>query len=285
MLSDKKRMVMGFGIIVAIIAGGYAGLVISTGFNAPFSVVMSQSMQHDTYAQLGIIDTGDIMVIKSPEKYGEITSYIDAVKEGEDDEKHYGDYGNVIIYDRNNGRNPVIHRAILWVDYDVSTGKWSAPSLEGYEGNWYCVYEGKRYTDYTDLKGTLYLEDITVSNKNVNVTFSKLQENSGFLTLGDNPTGNKEFDQTSGIINHPISLEDIRSIPVHEIPFFGSIKILLKNGGDNLEYVPNSIPSFLMIVILLFGIIMLFDSMFTLRNTKNMKDRINTKTGRRDEEE
>ena len=78
-------------------------------------------------------------------------------------------------------------------------------------------------------------EDITVSQKDVSIDLDTLEKSSGFLTMGDNSETNPNFDQPN-IVDHTISYEDIRSVPVMEIPWLGTLKILV-NGGNNLEYV------------------------------------------------
>ena len=108
--SEDKKFIATIGVIAVIIIGGYAGLALYTGFNTPFSVVMSESMQHDnSRSQIGCIDTGDVVIVKSPDK-AEIVSYIDATKTGY---MTFGDYGSVIIYERGGGHNPVIHRGMM----------------------------------------------------------------------------------------------------------------------------------------------------------------------------
>ena len=79
-------------------------MVIHSGFGTPFSVVMSESMQHDdTRSQIGCIDTGDVVIVQSPEK-ADIVSYVEGTITGY---STFGDYGSVIIYERGNGHNPV----------------------------------------------------------------------------------------------------------------------------------------------------------------------------------
>ena len=259
-----------------IFIGGYASLVAYTGFSTPFSIVMSQSMQHDPHqSEIGSIDTGDIVIVMDPSK-ADIQSYIDGTKSGY---TSFGDYGSVIIYNRGDNQNPVIHRAIIWLEYNPVSDTWSAPSLNGYDGSWYCQYfdeNGNPHTnenDYNNLRGTLYFEDITASGKDVHINLDNLEKKSGFLTMGDNPETNTTFDQTSSIIDHPIGYDDIRSVPVFEIPWLGTIKILL-NGGRNLEDVPNSLPSLVMLFMTVFGLLFLIDALTLYRNRQALKEEL-----------
>lgn len=270
--SENKRLLVVLGVFLIILVGGYAGIKAYTGFDTPFSVVMSQSMQHDNErSEIGCIDTGDIVIVKSPEK-ADIQSYFKGLDTGF---RSFDDYGSVIIYERGYNQNPVIHRAILWLEYN-GDGTWSAPDLEGHENKWLCmdVRNGslERITNYNELSGTLKFIDITQSGKTLEINLDNLGDESGFLTLGDNPVGNLNFDQNSGIVNHLVGMNDIRSVPILEIPWAGTTKILLKNDGENLEYVPNSLPSLILAFIVIISLILIVDAIFLRKNTEDMKN-------------
>ena len=270
-----RNLLISIGVIAVIFIGGYASLVAYTGFSTPFSIVMSQSMQHDPHqSEIGSIDTGDIVIVMDPSK-ADIQSYIDGTKSGY---TSFGDYGSVIIYDRGSNYNPVIHRAIVWLDYNPGTDTWSAPSLDGYAGTWYYEDEtGQRVQnpDPYNITGTLVFEDITVSGKDVEINVDSLNKHSGYLTMGDN-TRNNYFDQVSipGVQHDLVSMDDIRSVPFLEIPWLGTLKILISNGGENLEYVTNSLPSLIMCIIVIFGFLMLLDGLTLYRNQKGLIYRI-----------
>lgn len=270
MLFRKKCIYAIVLAAIAVIGGVIAYVAVSD--KVSFSVVMSQSMQHDQYeSALGIIDTGDIVLVKDVE-HSKIESFVKGTQTGY---KTFGDYGSVVIYDRGNTKNPVIHRAIVWIDYDASTGTWSSEDLKGYKGQWYCkTSDGRTTHDWSDLSGTIYFEGLTQSQKNVNISISKFTS-SGFLTMGDN-VANVTFDQNAGIIDHLISLNNINSIPFQEIPWLGTLKIYFKNDGANLEHVPNSMPSLVMFIALLFGILFLVDMLTLRRNSRELEDELDT---------
>ena len=282
---DDKKFIACIGIFAVILIGGYVSLISYTGFSTPFSVVMSQSMQHDDdQSQIGCIDTGDIVIIREVDKC-QIQSYVEGTVTGF---SSFGDYGSVIIYKRNSWSNPVIHRAILWLDYDPNTGTWSAPSLSEYTGEWYWKF-GYTSNETTGMRGTLYLKNITQSGKNVeiNLESSALKAGgSGYLTMGDNPNNNY-LDQYSGaIVNHLIDIEDIQSIPVFEIPWAGTMKILFKNNGDNLDHVPNSLPSLIMAIALIISFVIVTDAFLTRRDgTANSENDSSTEDAQKDPEE
>ncbi len=255
---ENRNFLISVGIIAIIVVGGYAGLAAYTGFSLPFSTVVSQSMQHDNdQSSIGTIDTGDIVIVMDPSKT-EIQSYVVAV---DTVYESFCTYGSVIIYDRGSTKNPVIHRAIVWLDYDSGTGKWSSEELANSSVEWYCVYtdngETVTGTDPYDIRGTLYL--VNIYGKNPYVNLDSIQKTSGYLTMGDNPVTNTNFDQSSGIVNYLVSESRINSVAIAELPWLGVLKLLF-SGNDNLSYVPNSLPSLLMAIVLLFSILLVFDA-------------------------
>lgn len=272
---SDRNLIIAIGVVFVIVVGGFVGTIMYTGMTTPFSVVMSQSMQHSqTESEIGVIDTGDVVMVMDPSKT-QIYSYVEGTQNGH---SSFGDYGSVIIYDRGSNYNPVIHRAIVWLDYNPGTDTWSAPSLDGYAGTWYCEDEtGKRVQnpDPYNITGTLVFEDITVSGKDVEINVDSLNKHSGYLTMGDN-TRNNYFDQVSipGVQHDLVSMDDIRSVPFLEIPWLGTLKILISNGGENLEYVTNSLPSLIMCIIVIFGFLMLLDGLTLYRNQKGLIYRI-----------
>jgi len=253
---ENRKMVFVLIAVVAIIVGGYATLITYTGMSTPFSVVMSQSMQHDPdRSDFGCIDTGDVVVVKNKAN-ATIESYVVGTSTGY---STFGDYGSVIIYERNSSSNPVIHRAIVWLEWDSTSSTWSSEELKNYKGTWYCSVNGTEENDYNNLRGILTFKNLTQSGKTVSVNLSNLEKKSGYLTLGDNPQTNLSFDQVSGIISHPISYDDIRSVPFAEIPWLGTVKLLFNGNSSNLSYVPNSLPSLGMAIVSIIGIVLLID--------------------------
>lgn len=252
---ETKKIAMTVCVVIVACAGCYGCLVATCGFMFPFSSVVSESMQHDNYrSEIGVIDTGDIVVVQDPSK-SEIVSYVKGSQTGKET---FGMYGSVIIYNRDVTQNPVIHRAIIWLDYDASAaaeGKsgWSSSELIGYKEEWHSDGSG-----WNDLRGELVIH---VGDKIANVDLDTLQKKSGFLTMGDNPVTNGNFDQSSGIINHPIGMEDIRSIPILELPWFGIVKLVL-NGNTHVSHVPNSLPTLAMTVVMIFSILFIIDALF-----------------------
>ncbi|MDO5853141.1 MAG: S26 family signal peptidase [Thermoplasmata archaeon] len=269
---ETRNFAVAIGIIAVIVVGGYAALVAYTGSTLPFSIVVSSSMQHDNdRSEIGVIDTGDIVVVADPDKV-EIRSYVAGYDSGY---SSFGEYGSVIIYDRGSG-NPVIHRAIVWIDYDESTGTWYSDELAETSVNWYCLLSDgvTRSTDASNLRGTLFIEiggiytGINLDNVAV--------KGSGYLTKGDNSVTNSRFDQDSGIVSYLISEDKIVSVAVAEIPWLGIIKLVM-NGSSYVDRVPNSLPSLLMAIVLVFSVIVLIDAVSLFRYTKEKTECIESR--------
>ena len=221
MNDDSKGMVLILitaGIVIVMIV---SGLFIYSGMNRPLTVVESYSMQHsDDTSYLGIIDTGDMVVMVSPDK-GSVTTYVEGYQE---DYSKFGAYGDVIIYYRETG-NPVIHRAILWLDYN--DGIWSAPALKDYPTD---LWENAGTWD--DLTGILTLKGLPHKDNSIDVSVDldrlALDDDcrSGYLTKGDR---NEYFDQNSSIHTMPVQKSELKAIAGFEVPWLGCIKLLIKD--------------------------------------------------------
>ena len=197
----------------------------------PMVVIESGSMEHDDnplyseprYSHIGIIDTGDLVIVKEAEKK-DIVTYLEGKKT---DYKKYGDYGDVIVYYKNgiethNGQpvTPVIHRAMAWVDViDKENGTYYIPEIDTY-------FYGKIELVEIGLGGGAHLKDL---------------EHSGYITKGDS-TGNPHPDQLThydikGNKVQPVSPDSIVGMARGELPWFGLMKLRLTQ-ADNYYQAP-----------------------------------------------
>jgi len=231
----NKVLIAAIGLLIIVMAVMYFVMPL-LGFS--YSVIMSSSLQHDNdQSQLGVLDTGDIAMTVGPDSV-EIQSYVKGTTTGY---RSFGDYGSIITYERGSNENPVIHRAIVWLTYN-GNGTWSSTELADYQGDWYCPG-----CTYHNLQGILTFTDITQSHKRVEINLDSLGRQSGFLTMGDNPVTNPNFDQ-SGLISHPVSMSEIKSVAMYEIPWLGVVKVYMTpEKKQYLEHVPNSIYSMIML--------------------------------------
>ena len=252
MEKDTRNALIIIAISIIMLCSVIGGVKTMSGLDHPQTTVNSQSMQHGVGSQLGIIDTGDIIILKSSDRV-DIRSFVDGYKEGF---TSFGDYGHVIIYDRGGDQNPVIHRAILWLDYN-GDHTWSAPSLKDYPST---LWSNGHNTDYMALSGILMLGKMGYKDITCSIDLDRLANvapSSGFITMGDN---NSVFDQAGGIINNLVSKEIIRSVAWIEIPWLGSINMMLNGKGAVVDQqVPNSIPCIAIVFLtIVFGLAGLF---------------------------
>ena len=205
----------------------------------PMVVIESGSMEHDNnqfyaeprYSHLGIIDTGDLVIVKQAEK-DEIVTYLAGKKTNY---KMYGDYGDVIVYYKNGIETyegqpvtPVIHRAMAWVDVleepqdmdgDGDTDYYYIPEINTYFGSKIALSE-------IGLNGGAHIKDL---------------EHSGYITKGDS-TGNPHPDQLThydieGEKVQPVTPDSIVGMARGELPWFGLMKLRLTQ-ADNYYQAP-----------------------------------------------
>lgn len=261
---DLRDIIIVVGVTFVIICSIIGGVFAYSGLNSPLTVVESGSMQHSTdTSYVGIIDTGDMVVMRSTDN-ASITTFVEGYHSGY---SAFGDYGDVIIYNRDSG-NPVIHRAIVWLEYNETKKVWSAPSLEffpysesgnGSDGLWY----NNGNEDYNNMTGVLEFFHMGYKDTNCSVNLDTMESNpalchSGYLTKGDNNSG---FDQPLAFNVGPVELSDIKAIAGFELPWVGCIKLYVNN--TNIGQIPgNSIPCLIVMVIdviaffVLFGIVL-----------------------------
>ena len=250
MKKGTKDTVITIAASVAIVAVVFSGLYAYSGIWPPFSVVESGSMQHSDRSSFSTIDTGDAVVVRSPDKVT-IRTYVDGYKEGY---KKFGDYGDVIVYERP-GMNPVIHRAVIWLDWNSTS--WEALSLEGFPTeNWY--NDGN--TDYRNLTGTLTFYNYGFSSQTVHLNLDLLPEVSGYVTKGDN---NPVFDNApTGLVPGLISEEKILYVAGFSIPWLGIIKFYISGDQDVISRIPaNSVPEMIAMTV---AVISVFVALFVI---------------------
>lgn len=100
----------------------------------PVVVIESGSMMHgDAIAdygtsRLGIIDTGDLVLVHKVQDQEDVIPYLDGYLQ---DHVSYGSYGDVIIFYKGGDTNltPTIHRAVIYLTYDAANRTFAAPVL------------------------------------------------------------------------------------------------------------------------------------------------------------
>ncbi len=225
-------------IAVIVIIVAIAGVTVYSGMFPPASVVESESMQHSNNWQFGVINTGDIVIVKKvsdPQK--NVVTYVQGRETGF---STYGDYGNVILY--NAPLNlVVIHRAMFYLS-------WS-------NGN--PVVEGASNQSWITVTPTYVLiKDVGYAHRNLLVNIGGFKNESGFITMGDHnlATASQFFynssmkayvaaDENVGIIGHPVTASNIVGEAQGQIPWFGLIKLNIMRLQGTWQY-PNDVPNF-----------------------------------------
>ncbi len=212
----------------------------------PVYVVESDSMQHGSNDMVGLINTGDLVLAQrlstdqiTPYELGRQTGY-----------STYGEYGDVLLYHPNGqGATPIIHRSILEVFYNASTGTYSLPVLTGQScGSWAsgAVYDtpGCATTHLLDETLTLYRVGWRSANLSIDLSVSTLGPQTGFLTAGDNnfvpgscPSA-CAIDPDQPGISTLVEPSWVIGVARGMVPWFGAFKLLITN-APTLGEVPS----------------------------------------------
>lgn len=226
-------------VALALVILILVSLVAYTSNWPPVYVVESESMQHGSADQVGLINTGDL-VLAQKVAAGQVVSYEQGDQRGY---STYGEYGDVLLFypNGNQGSTPVIHRAILYLVYNATDGSFSAPALSGRPcngapGSVYSVTIGLSGCSATGMRGTLELFGIGWQNATVSVDLLQVGAASGFLTMGDNnyragspATGEPDEPALTKLIEPGWVIGVARGM----IPWFGSLKLALDgNTGE-----------------------------------------------------
>lgn len=252
-ISTIKELIIAL-IIIGIILGslwGYAGRW------PPVVVVESNSMMHGGDSSMGIMDTGDFVLVKKISGRDDIKTYVDGKKS---DYQTYGSYGDVIGFKKNGGGGtPVIHRAVVWVEYNASGnnndsslmdyGSFDIPSLGYYDVLYFPINNYKPDNSILSI-------DLLQLLKN----FQKVgrEPHSGFLTKGDN---NPQIDQQSSLTDQdgnpiePVKPEWLVGKAEGELPALGLIQLFASGETSQPGKAPP--PSSVSVLIILVALIII----------------------------
>jgi signal peptidase len=238
-------------VVVLLLVGLYA----YTQNWPPMYVVESSSMQHGLNDNVGLINTGDL-VLAQQVATSSIVPYVVAHETGY---TTYGEYGDVILYHANGdvGPAPIIHRALTYLQYS-SDGSFSDPELAGLPcgtaANSVYVSSGPNGCGTNDLRGTLELLGIGWQSVSVNITLSDIGHHSGFVTMGDNNInpGTRTGDEDQPGLSPLVEPGWIVGVARGMIPWVGSVKLLLS--GTASEVPPQSWQFLGLSIVALFAI-------------------------------
>jgi signal peptidase I len=239
-------------VALAIIILLLVSLFAYTGNWPPIYVVESGSMQHGTADHVGLINAGDLVLVKQVPS-STVVTYVAGEESGY---STYGEYGDVILYHPNGftDTTPVIHRAILYLVWNSAAGDFSAPALAplpcGSEpGARYSVAGTPNGCGWSGLLTTITLYDVGWRNATVSIPLGSMGHYSGFITMGDNNTvpgspPQGTIDQTflSGLVKGGWIIGVARGM----VPWVGAFKLLV---DGNAGKVPSQSWQFLALTI------------------------------------
>ena len=217
-------------LIVAIVMGL---LFAYTSVWPPMVVVESDSMQHsDTGSSVGVIDTGDLVLVQAVHQPSDITTYLEGNASGA---STYSNFGDVIVFHKpfaSLEETPIIHRAIAYV-VPNALGGMDVPALSGHpngtdwtgrlaNGSW--PVTATRLVSLTLLRvHSWHINEPSVAPFTWDLAGPGFR-NAGFLTKGDhNPNG----DSWSA----PVAVTRVIGKARGELPWFGLIKLTLAPGS------------------------------------------------------
>lgn len=217
------------GIALAVVICILVGMYAYTGLWPPLVVVESDSMMHSesNTSHIGIIDTGDLVLVKKVDNPSDIVTYIDGYVSGH---KTYGDYGDVIVYKKggDDSLTPVIHRAMIYLEANSDGASYRSPSLQDAQGKWEAANSSDTWDHLTSMLTIFHVgyrdQSVVIDIGSMIQTFSRAGQSiqSGFITKGDH---NNQIDQVGGLGFRPVDFSWIVGKARGEIPWFGLLKL------------------------------------------------------------
>jgi len=266
-----RDILVAVGIMVIVLGSLYA----YCGVWPPMVVVESNSMMHGSDSQIGVIDTGDLTLVKGVHDRSDVITYVEARNPG--DPHHgvqtYGDFGNVIVYRKNGlADTPVIHRAMAWIEYNAT----ASIQAKGFRGDIpdIGIYNVSTYTlpyrvGFRNIVLTIDLAGI------FNETSKSRAPHDGFVTLGDNNRGiidQLSLEDQGGHRVEPVRAEWVVGVAQGELPWFGLFKLWI-SGQDTGTFPPTSSTGLVLTVVLVVTVPLAADHLIARWKKKRGTDR------------
>ncbi|MGC8691917.1 MAG: hypothetical protein ACP5RZ_02740 [Thermoplasmata archaeon] len=225
-------------IIIAIFLIIIVSLFGYSGNWPPLTIVESNSMQHGNQFTWFVLNTGDIVVVKKISNSADVITYVQGRLENY---VSYGDYGDVIIYSNNVNEPSIIHRAMLYLEWNGNN--FTFPGEAQAESQGWLIVKGYN----------IIIMNVGPSQRNLLINVSMYSGQNGFITMGDNNLINSvranpniifpdvvyyAADQNIGISLHPVKLSKIEGKAVGWLPWLGSIRILLSGNRYYINMIP-----------------------------------------------
>ena len=259
--SEAKALVQDVVVALIVVAIVLGSLYIYGGRWPPMVVVESESMQHDDeLSYISVIDTGDLTLVRTLENAGAPVTWVEGRETGY---RRYDEFGDVIIYHKNGQTQttPIIHRAIVRIEYDETSGGFDVPTLGEQD-----VTERFEIEDFHSYhNGRLETIDLVIDVSSILNNFklnNDADPHGGIITKGDH---NREVDQASlpawtepgaspeGVsrLVEPVEEDWIVGVARGEIPWFGLIKLWARGQTEFHPAPVNSGPNLMISVALL----------------------------------
>lgn len=228
--AEKKRPSPGMlflrdaGIAAAFVVSVLLAMYAYTGLWPPLVVVESNSMMHseDNTSYLGVIDTGDMVLVRDVDRPDDIVTYMEGFVTGH---RTYGDYGDVIVYKKggDDSLTPIIHRAMLYLEINPN-GSYRCEALRDAPAEKWSALGDDNAWDY--LTGTVVIHDVGFRSASVSVNIGSIltwgANSDGFITKGDY---NSNIDQAYRATSTPVEIDWVVGKARGEIPWFGLLKL------------------------------------------------------------
>lgn len=203
------------GLAVALVIGS---IFAYSGTWPPMVVIESGSMMHaPDRSMLGVIDTGDLTLVKRIDTRADVTTYFEGQRRGY---ATYSNYGDVLIYSKNGHKEitPIIHRAITWMEFDeTNSGHFPEPFL-------HCDPDDKRPPCLSGVNSTWDFPDLPVPLLGVQVP-ANLSQPHVIISVG--PI--RSWHGNSGGAEITISI-DLTAIAITDEPHHGGF---ITKGDNN----------------------------------------------------
>ena len=257
--AEQKEVILTVISSILIVTVLLAGMYAYTGNWPPMVVVESGSMQHSsTYAYLGDLNIGDMVLVKKVSSPSQVVTYVQGVSRSY---STYGEAGNVIIY-RPYGSDavvPIIHRAIVYIQYNSSGGGYNIPSLRDIpQSQWYVMSpQGQAHYVY-NIKYDVKILDVGYTHSPVIIPIALMiqqAKSSGFITMGDHNHavfGENATDQALGIFPLPVRIQWVEGVAQGLLPYVGLVKLMV-SGGLPPGTPRNSVYALVIIIVAVVG--------------------------------
>jgi signal peptidase len=221
------------GIALAFVVSILVAMYAYTGLWPPLVVVESESMMHseENVSYIGVIDTGDMVLVKDIDEADDVETYVEGVVTGH---RTYGDYGDVVIYNKMGDltETPIIHRAVLYLEVNTGGDSYRCEALRDLPDDKWAVSSPSDSWDRLTSVISIYHYGYRDTTVTVDVAYILGEfdragtPRSGFITRGDHNTW---IDQRYRDSYSPVDPDWVVGKARGEIPWFGLLKLWISH--------------------------------------------------------